>query len=387
MNFRIFRPRTNAALAVAATVTVALSSCAVTPGGDPADGGDVGDTLNVVATTSQVGDFVSVIAGTDVRLTTLLSAGASAHHFDPSPEQLLALADADVLVVNGADLEGFVAGAVEASGFTGRTIVAADGVDLALAREITAESGEADATADDHAHDDHGTDDHAHDDHGTDSPAETNEAETHDHDHGDVNPHLWTSPAIARGMVAEIASGLAAADPARATEFQERAADYDARLAELDEWIGAQFAAVPEQDRVFVSGHDALLYYLHDYDIEFVGALLPSFEDNAEPSAAQLDELIEAIREHRVRAIFAESSINPKLAATVAKETGAAIISGDDALFVDALGAPGSGAETYLGATVHNTRVILDAWGVRPEALPAGLETALETAPTAGAGR
>lgn len=328
----------------AAGAALLLAGCAPTP-----PNGTSGDKLRVVATTTQLGDFTEQIGGGDIELVTLLAPGASAHHFDPSPKQLLDLGTADALVENGAELEGFLESATEASGFDGVRIVAADGVDLVEAEATTHEV-------------EHGTEEagHDHDSH-------------HDHDHGPVNPHLWTSPTYAQGMVTEIADGLAKADPEHAEGYQSRAEAYVVKLQLLDEWIAAQVEQVPVSERLFVSGHNAMSYYLHDYDITYVGSLLPGFEDNAEPSAAEIDALIEEIEDRGVTAIFTESSISPKLAETVAKHTGAVWVSGEDALYVDTLGTPGSGAADYIGATVHNTTTILEAWGFEVQAPPAEL--------------
>ena len=136
--------------------------------------------------------------------------------------------------------------------------------------------------------------------------------------------------------------------------------------------LEAHTDAPPEADRVLVSGHDSLRYYLHDYGIAFAGSLLPSFEDNAEPSAAEIDELVATIRERGVKAVFVESSMSPKLAQTVAAEAGVTVVDAD-ALYTDSLAADGEGS-TYLGATIRNTITILEAWGVTPDPLPAELE-------------
>lgn len=365
MNIPIHRSLRGGAL-LAATASIALlAGCSGTAPGDAS----TGDRLLVVATTTQVGDFAAEVGGDDIRLTTLLAPGASAHHFDPSPGELLALGKADVLIESGAGLEGFIDSAITASGFDGETVTAADGVDLKEAKEITAEGGGYVDDEDEHAEDEHAEGDHDHDhDHDHESKGD------HDHDHGDLNPHLWTSPTFARGMVTEIADGLAQADPAHAEDYRRRAEAYNAKLSSLNTWIAGQFAEIPEKDRLFVSGHDAMRYYLHDYGIQYVGSLLPGFEDNAEPSAKQIDELIAAIEKDGVKAIFTESSISPKLAETVAKESGATWVSGEDALYVDALGPAGSDADTYIGATEHNTRTILEAWGFTPAPLPADLQ-------------
>ncbi len=357
---RSVKPAVLAAAALASLL--ALTACS--GGANADDGGDAG--LKVVATTTQLTDFASEVGGDDIELTGLLAPNASAHHFDPSPADLLALGEADVLIVNGADLESFVDDAVDASGFDGTIITAADGIDLDEAKHITAEG----AATDEHEHEHAGDAEHADEaDHDHDH---ADEAE-HDHDHGDVNPHIWTSPKNAVGMVAEIAAGLAAADADHAGDYEQRAASYTERLQELDTWIAAQFERVPADERVLVSGHDSLRYYLHDYGIEFAGSILPSFEDNAEPSAAEIDALVASIEEHGVRAVFVESSMSPKLAQTIADEAGVEVVDSEN-LYADSLGAPDSDGATYIGATVHNTELILDAWGAQVDAVPDSLQ-------------
>ncbi len=349
-----------AALGGAALAAVlVLSSCAG-GGSGAADAGS--DRLKVVATTTQLTDFAQQVGGDDIDLTGLLAPGGSAHHFDPTPADLLALGEADVLIVNGAGLETFIDSAVEASGFDGEIITASEGIDLEEAEAITAEGGEA------HDHDHEAEEEHA------DEHDHAEEDHDHaDHDHGSVNPHIWTSPRNAAGMVSLISGDLSRIDPAHADAYTERADAYVAQLDELDAWIAAQFERVPAEERVLVSGHDSLRYYLHDYGIEFAGSILPSFEDNAEPSAADIDALVASIREHGVKAVFVESSMSPKLAQTIAKEAGVQVVDAES-LYADSLGAPGSDGDTYLGATAHNTRVILEAWGAEIDQLPANLQ-------------
>lgn len=374
-------PKTAALAGAALASLLALTACS---GGASADQGGGAGALKVVATTTQLTDFASEVGGDDIELTGLLSPNASAHHFDPSPADLLALGEADVLIVNGADLETFVDDAVDASGFDGTIITAADGIDLDEAKHITAEGGEAGshdhehADEADHDHDhadeaEHADETHAEDAHADEAEHAEEEHAEHDHDHGDLNPHIWTSPKNAIGMVAEIADGLATADAEHADGYEQRADDYTERLQQLDTWVAAQFERVPAEERVLVSGHDSLRYYLHDYGIEFVGSILPSFEDNAEPSAADIDALVAAIQERGVKAVFVESSMSPKLAQTIADEAGVEVVDSEN-LYADSLGAPDSDGATYIGATVHNTALILDAWGAQVDAVPDSLQ-------------
>lgn len=359
---------------VALLLSIGLAGCSSSTQASTSTG-EGQAALNIVASTTQLADFAREVGGSDVTVTGLLPTGGSAHHFDPSPKDLLSLSNADVLIVNGAGLETFVDAAVEASGFSGTVITAADGIDLdALADE----AHEHESSAHDHDHD-HDTELHDHD-HDHDHEAES-EAGSHDgHDHGPVNPHLWTAPRLAAQMVAEVAHGLEAADPEHAERYAQRAADYRQRLSELDGWVADQFAKVPESERVLVSSHNSLSYYLDDYGITFAGAIMPGFEDNAEPSAKDIDALVSEIKRLGVQAIFVESSMSPKLAVTIAREADVRVVGDDpngaESLFADGLGAPGSGAETYIDATVHNTRLIVEAWGYQVDSAPEGLGAA-----------
>ena len=139
-------------------------------------------------------------------------------------------------------------------------------------------------------------------------------------------------------------------------------------------WIGENVDTVPADQRLLVTNHDAFTYFLDAYGITFVGSVIPSFDDNAEPSAAEIDELVAKIRDTGVKAVFSEASISPKTAETIASEAGVTVYSGEDALYGDSLGVEGSEGATYLGSQVHNVRLILESWGVTPTPLPAALE-------------
>ena len=348
-------------------IATALTSLALTAGcsGNAGDAGGDSGKLKVVAATTQIQDFVKQIAGDRVELTGLLKPGGSAHSFDPSPADLQALAVADVLIVNGAGLDDFLDSAVEAAGFQGEKVIAADGVDLDRAAELTAAGSTPDAAMSnsDHDHADHDHGDHGHGDETGDSAR--------------VNPHIWTSPEFAAAMVTEIAEGLGKADPDNAAEYSENAEAYTAKLTALDDWIKTEMAKADPEVRKFVSTHNALLYYLEAYEIEYVGSVIPSFEDNAEPSAGEINRLVTAIKAAGLKAIFVESSVSPKLSTTVANEAGAKVVT--DPIYADSLGADGEEA-SYIGATVSNTRVMLEAWGVTVDPLPTELAEVLDAA-------
>lgn len=333
---------------VVTAAALALSGCA--------GGAAEPEGVSIVATTTQVGDFTRELVGEQAEVTQMLTAGQSAHSFDPSAAQLAALANADALVINGAGLESWVEDAVSASGFDGVLIDAGDGIET----YGTHSHGE----GEDHAHEHAESDEHEH---------EHAEDDAH-HDHEAGNPHIWTDPSLAAAMVHTIAHGLEEVDGLVAAEIEDNAAAYEAKLEALDAWIAENVETVPAEQRLLVTNHDAFTYFLEAYGITFVGSVIPSFDDNAEPSAAEIDELVARISETGVKAVFSEASISPKAAETIAQEAGVAVYSGEDALYGDSLGAEGTEGETYLGSQIHNARLILESWGVTASPLPAALE-------------
>lgn len=296
------------------TALLGLSGCS-SPDAAPRHG------LQVVTTTTQVSEFTQTVLGSAGQVTGLLTPHQSSHAFDPSAGQLLKLARADVLVINGADLEPWVADMVEASGFQGKVIDASQGIGLLKHNGVT-------------------------------------------------DPHIWTDPNRAQKMVANIATGLSQTDPPHAAEFATNAQNYKQQLKVLNQWIEQNLQQVPVAQRVLVTNHDALTYFVERYQVTFVGSIVPSFDDNAEPSVAELDALIAAIKKSGASAIFSEATISDKLAATIAREAGIRVYSGEDALYADSLGQPGSSGETYIASTVHNVQMLMQSWGVTPLPVP-----------------
>ena len=331
--------------ALLASAALTLSGCAVGQSADSAS-----DDLTVVATTTQVADFTRNVIGdaSGVDLTQLIQPNQSAHSYDPSAADLTALGAADVLVINGVGLEEWLDDAVAASGFDGVTIDADTGIAIS---EVGAGGERFEEEAD--AHTDASEDAHA-------------------HESGD--PHIWTDVQNAATIVQTITAGLMEADSDNAAAFESNASAYSAQLGALDEWIRANVDTVPESERLLVSNHDALGYFTAAYHIDYVGSVIPSFDDNAEPSAAEIDSLVASIAATGATAVFSEASLSPKTAETIATEAGVTVYSGDDALYVDSLGPASSAGGTYIKAQLHNATLILESWGISPSALPTELQ-------------
>ena len=309
------RRRARIGTPLVAIVAGALVACSPGASGNGDDG-----RLRVVATTTQVGSIAREIGGDDIELTVLLKPGVEAHDFELTPAAGAAVEQADVILVSGAGLEGWLDETLDTIGGADRVRDLSDGIALRIP--------------------------------GEDEPA-------HEDEHADeVDPHYWLSAPNAIVMAENVRDALADAAPDLADAFAERASRRVMRIEAADAEVRAMIDEVPVDDRRIVTDHDALGYFIDEYGLQFVGSVFPSLDVSSEPSAQQLEALVTEIREQDVAAIFTESSVNPRLAAAVAGETDARVV--DEPIYTDSLGAAGSGADTLDGMLLHNARVIRD---------------------------
>lgn len=302
------RIATAAALVVGAVVIAGCSSSSSS-----------GDQLKVVATTTQVGDFVERIGGARIEVTTLLQPNTDPHDYEPRPSDVKAVADADLVFRSGGHLDEWADDIVADSGST------AEVVDLSSGLPVQLEGGE----EQDHSH----------------------EEEGHQHG-GEVDPHWWHDPVNVITASKEIDTALSEASPDDARYFSKRTASFDREAMKLDRQIAACIKRIPASERKIVTDHDAFGYFTNRYGIESVGTVIPALTTQAEPSAGDLADLERTIREENVRAIFPESSVSPALAEAVAEDTGA---STSYTLYADTLGPEGSNGETWMSMMKANT--------------------------------
>jgi len=279
-----------------------------------AGSGATGDRMTVVATTTHAADLARNVGGDGVEVVGLIAPNADPHDYEVRPRDVEALANADVVVRSGGDLDEWLAEAIEGAG--------SDAPVLTLLDEVqTIAGGEPAPEAEEHA----------------------------------VDPHWWHDPRNAIAAVGAIRGAMARADPEGARTYERNAQAYTADLEALDEAVASCLAAIPEDERKLVTTHDALGYYANRYDLEVVGTVIPSLSTAGQPSAGETAELVETIREEDVRAIFAESSVNASVEQAIADETGAVV---GEALWADTLGPEGSTGETYLHSMAANTQAI-----------------------------
>ncbi len=314
---------------LAVTAAVALSGVLAACSGSPS--GPAGGRLSVVATTTQVGSVAAEIGGDAVELITLLEPGIEAHDFELSAEAGGRLEEADLILISGAGLEDWLTDPLETIGVAGRVRDLSEGIKL---REPARGGNE---------HQDGNGEDQEH------------AGEPHE---GATDPHYWLAAPNAVRMVENASAALSAADPQNSARFEDRAADLIDRIREADVEIRSLIGEIPEAQRRLVTDHDALGYFIDEYGLVFVGSIFPSLDVSSEPSARDVERLVEEIRSQGVRAIFSESSVNPALARAVADETEAQLV--DEPIYTDSLGPAGSGADTLDGMLTYNARVIRD---------------------------
>lgn len=172
------------------------------------------------------------------------------------------------------------------------------------------------------------------------------------------DPHIWMDPLRWKQAARAAAQGIIAIAPAISQSVTANTAAYAAKLDALDAEIKTQTAALPAEQKNLVTTHDALGYFAKRYGFRIIGAVMPGVGASGAPSAKEMQTLIELIKTSHAKAIFTEVGLNPALAQTVARESGARVI---ENLYVDTLSDAGGAAPAYLDMMRHNTRLIAKA--------------------------
>lgn len=310
-----------------AVLSLMLTAC----GGANAPVQDSGK-LTVVATTSIVADVVSNVGGELVNVEILLPVGTDPHSFEPTPQDIAKVADAQIVFANGAGLEAFIDHLLESAEAEDRIVEVSEGI--ALLDHPNAGGAEMAEDADSHADD-----------------------EEHDHAEAGGDPHTWVDPNNVMVWVERIAAALSEADPSNAEIYAENAAAYLAELEEIDAWIRTEIEKIPAANRKIVTDHRLLGYYVQEYGLEMAGAIIPGYSSLAQPSAQELADIEDAIRETGVKAVFVGNTINPDLAERVAEDTGVALVF----FYTGSLSPADGDAPTYLDYLRYNTNAFANA--------------------------
>lgn len=268
-------------------------------------------TLNVVASFSILGDITQQVGGDHVKVTTLVGPDGDPHTFEPSPKDSAALSKADVVVVNGLGLEGWLDRLVKASGFKGTLVVASTGVPT----HTLVEDGET-----------------------------------------ITDPHAWNSAANGALYARNVLNGLIKADPEEKVALEAAGKSYITQLTELDSWGKARFQPIPTAKRKVLTSHDAFGYFGRAYGVTFIAP--QGLSSESEASAAQVAAIITQIKADGVKTWFMENQLDPRLVKQIASATGA---QPGGELYPEALSAKGGVADTYVKAFRHNVDTLVNS--------------------------
>lgn len=309
---------------------IALGSCTA-PATDTATEADTTNAdvatepaLQVVTTFLPITQFTTAVAGDRAEVTQLLPTNVGPHDFQAKPGDVQAVANADVLVKNGLELESFLDDMIENAENSDLVTVDSSAGVATLASDGHDDHGHGEEKADKHEeHDDH--DEHEGHDHGEEEHEEHGheEGEAHaddahaGHDHGEFDPHIWLDPKRAIEQVENIRDGLIAADPEGAAEYTANAAAFISELEALDAEITEQLT--PFAGQTFVVFHDFAAYFANSYGLE--SEVLVGLPEES-PSPEDVKRVMETVQAEGLKTILTEPQAGESSFDTIAKDLG-----------------------------------------------------------------
>ncbi len=316
-------------------VTILALSLSLTACGEADAGSPVSDstTPTIVASTNIWGDVVSNVAcGGLATIDVLTPPGADPHAFEPSLADRGRLEAAALVVANGLGLEERFEDTLES--------VEASGIPVFYIAEHIDTIEIAD---DGHSHDHGQSGGHTHD---------------HGHAHEGDDPHVWFDPLRVSAALPLLAEHLVEDAGLDADAVDHCLTAYQTKLAKVHHELEHIFEEIPEDRRLLVTNHDALGYLAVRYGFQVVGTVIPSTSTLAEPNAADLEALAKTIEADKIPAVFTEALHSRDIVESLATRAGNVQVV---ILYTDALGEPGSGAETYIDLLRTNATRIRDA--------------------------
>lgn len=268
----------------------------------------LGQQLKVVATTSFLADMAQQLAGEHCEVLSLLPLGADPHVYEAVPGDAKLLAEADLIIENGLNLEGWLKKLIDQAGGKALLVTASAGIEP-IGSEAHANS---------------------------------------------YDPHAWMDPLLGRVYIRNMANGLQRLLPLAAADIERNYEAYDQKLLELHTYIQSRIAQIPPQHRIIATSHDAFRYFGNRYGMRVLSVL--GTTTDAEVRVNDLQDLIRTIEAEKLPALFVESTINPKLMQQVASDAGIRI---GGSMYADSMGPKGSGADTYLNMLRHNADTLL----------------------------
>ena len=290
------------------------------------DGDSESDKLKVATTVAPITSIVENIGGDRIQLEGMVPEGVNSHIFEPQPSLARVLADADLIIANGLFLEEPTLNLAEANKKEDTPIL------LLGDRAITREQWQFDFSFP--------------------------ESEGH------PNPHLWPDPTLGLKYAELAQEQMASLDPDNADYYKENLEAFRQRVNSMDAAIRQSVATIPPENRRLVTYHDSWAYFALSYGMEVIGAVQPS--DFAEPSAREVAEIIDQVKELSLPAVFGSEEFPSDVLETIASEGNTTFV--DQLADDDLPGAPGSPDHSYLGLMRQNMRIMIPALGGNADA-------------------
>jgi ABC-type Zn uptake system ZnuABC Zn-binding protein ZnuA len=274
--------------------------------------------LRLLASTTILADVVAQVAGETAVVESIIPLGVDPHAFEPTPQDVKRLLEADVVFVHGLGLETFLADMLSAAGSQVPSVSVSTGV---IPIEVS----------------------------------HTDEAV--DHEHGPADPHTWLNPQNVIAATRVIEQALSRLDPADVEIYHRNADGYRQQLQALDADLERQLAVIPPERRKLVTDHEDLAYFAQRYDFTIIGTVLPGSSSLADPSAQDIARLIDTLRQEAVPAVFVTAVVNPAFVERIAREGGARVVT----LYTHSLTAEDGPAPDYLTLMRYNGEAVVRA--------------------------
>lgn len=287
-------------------MAVLITAAGCNEGGGPGGNGKI----TAVSSITIINDIVKNIGKDKIEAVSICEVGVDPHTYKPKPSDPRTISKSSIVFINGFALEHWIEEMIHNAGGEKKVVTVTEGLN-----PMTDEKG-----------------------------------------FGDPDPHAWFDVQNVKAYARNVAKGLIEIDKTNEAYYTANLDDYLKQLDELDAWIKTEIGKIPQEKRVLITSHDAFRYFGKAYGIEVHG--LQGISTEAKVRTEDVKNMVDLIKARKLRSVFIETSVNPKLLEQISSETGAVV---GGTLFSDSVGDTGTPEGSYIGAVRHNVNAIVNA--------------------------